>query len=66
LLERKTVKNITGHYAVLDEFPDNSVHIKTGDPIEESKGLQSNNPGFPGFRTSGIMYNGGIKIEIKY
>ena len=47
-------KNIKDPDAILDEFPD-SRNKKTEIYVEESKGLQTNNPGYPGFSSEGFI-----------
>jgi len=59
LLPRSNAKSSTAEHPVLDEFPD-SVDVTTGAPIPESAGLQSNNPGFPGFSSEGWLWAGGL------
>ena len=55
LLRRETRKDPDAANPVFDEYPD-SEHIFTGDFIEESAGFQTNNPGFPGFSSSGVIF----------
>jgi len=44
---------------VTDEFP-KSVDVKSGEVIESSLGLQTNNPGYPGYSNYGFILNLGI------
>lgn len=44
---------------VTDEFP-KSVDVKSGEVIESSLGLQTNNPGYPGYSNYGFILNFGI------
>ena len=46
---------------VIDEFP-SSVDGVSGELIEESIGLQTNNPGFPGYTSSGVVWAGGLSL----
>jgi len=55
LLKRETLKDLDAARPVFDEYPD-SEHIFTGDFIEESAGFQTNNPGFPGFSSNGVIF----------
>ncbi len=45
--------------AVIDEFPE-SVSDYDGSPIPESDGFQSNNPGYPGYRSGGVLVGAGV------
>jgi long-chain fatty acid transport protein len=51
---------------VLDEWPDDSVDVATGEPIAEARGLQTNNPGYPGFASRGLILGGGASISLLY
>lgn len=64
LLSRSHAKDPAAKDPVYDEYPD-STHIFTGDFIPQSAGFQTNNPGFPGFSSSGLIFAvmGYVKIE---
>jgi long-chain fatty acid transport protein len=47
---------------VADEVPDGSV--VNGQPLAGSVGLQTNNPGWPGFGSSGWIVGGGIYLSV--
>jgi long-chain fatty acid transport protein len=47
---------------VADEVPDDSV--LDGAPLAGSQGLQTNNPGFPGFGSQGWLLGGGLYLSI--
>ncbi len=64
LIPRSVTKNLNQKYAVIDEFPD-SVDSKTGEYIEDSRGFQSNNPGYPGFGSSGLIFAGGLNLSFE-
>lgn len=49
---------------VIDEVPDNAVY--NGRPLEGSAGLQTNNPGWPGFSSSGWIFGGGLYLSFNY
>jgi hypothetical protein len=49
---------------VLDEFPDNSIDVRTNQPVAASAGLQTNNPGYPGFTSTGYMLGAGVCLRI--
>jgi long-chain fatty acid transport protein len=52
------------HYPALvaDELPDDSQIA--GQPIAGSQGLQTNNPGWPGFGSSGAVLGGGVYLTV--
>jgi hypothetical protein len=52
------------HYPALvaDELPDNSV--VNGGPVAGSQGLQTNNPGWPGFGSAGVVLGGGLYLTV--
>ncbi len=56
LIPRSTVKDPDAANPVFDEYPDSN-HIFTGDFITESAGFQTNNPGFPGFSSDGVVFS---------
>jgi long-chain fatty acid transport protein len=47
---------------VADEVPDDSV--VNGQPVAGSQGLQTNNPGWPGFGSEGWLGGGGIYLSV--
>jgi len=49
---------------ITDEVPDGSVSSTTGKAVPGSTGLQTNNPGWPGFASQGWVWGGGITIEV--
>ncbi|NRA32308.1 MAG: hypothetical protein HRU17_03105 [Polyangiaceae bacterium] len=51
---------------VFDEFPDGAIDKARGDEYERSDGLQTNNPGWPGFASSGALVGGGLSLAILY
>jgi len=54
------------HYPALvqDEVPDNS--ILNGQPLAGAQGLQTNNPGWPGFGSQGWLLGGGVNLEARW
>lgn len=64
LIPRSVTKNLNQKNAVVDEFPD-SVDSKTGEYIEDSRGFQSNNPGYPGFGSSGLILASGLNLSFE-
>ncbi|MFT3927972.1 MAG: hypothetical protein QM778_35920 [Myxococcales bacterium] len=51
---------------VADEWPDNTVDISTGQIIQEAQGLQTNNPGWPGFSSKGTIVGGTVSVSLLY
>jgi hypothetical protein len=56
--------NVKDDALITDEVPDGSVFSTTGKPVPGSAGLQTNNPGWPGFSSEGWVWGGGITVEI--
>ncbi len=56
-----------GNYPQLvkDEVPDDAVD-SLGDPVPGRAGLQTNNPGFPGFASEGWLVGGSLYVAILY
>jgi len=54
------------HYPALvaDEVPDNS--ILDGRPLAGAQGLQTNNPGWPGFGSQGWLVGGGLNLAVTW
>jgi long-chain fatty acid transport protein len=50
---------------VQDEVPDDSVDV-VGSPVAGAAGLQTNNPGFPGYASSGWILGGGLHVAVEY
>jgi hypothetical protein len=51
---------------VVDEWPDGSVDVSTGQVIAEAAGLQTNNPGWPGFRSKGFITGSVLTLSLLY
>jgi hypothetical protein len=49
---------------VIDEVPDDAVY--NGMPLVGRDGLQTNNPGWPGFRSGGWLFGGGVYLSFNY
>lgn len=60
MLPRTTHKDPAG---VADEFPDSSRGVRDGRTMTEAVGLQTNNPGYPGYTTSGMLLAGAASIS---
>ncbi len=50
---------------VRDEVPDDAIDV-LGQPVPGREGLQTNNPGFPGFASKGFIGGGGVHVAIEY
>jgi len=64
LLKNDVTKDLKRKNPVVDEFPD-SVDAKTGEYIEDSRGFQSNNPGYPGYSSGGLILVMGINLSFE-
>ena len=53
-----------GEEALCDEVPDDTRNPQTGQPYPEAQGLQTGNPGFPGFTSGGWL--GAVGFELRY
>jgi long-chain fatty acid transport protein len=56
--------NRTDANALVDEFPDSTVNNLTHLPDPRAAGLQTNNPGYPGFDSHGYMLGAGFSLRI--
>ena len=73
LLSRETTKlapppapdgvNRTPHL-VTDEVPDDAV--VGGQPLPGREGLQTNNPGWPGYSSEGWLFGGALTVSVRY
>lgn len=56
------------HYPqlVIDEVPDDAVDGLLGDPIPNREGLQTNNPGWPGFSSAGWLFGASLNLTVLY
>lgn len=64
LLERDTSKRSDARNSVRDEFPDDAYNRITQQPIPEAEGFQTNNPGWPGWTSSGWILGAGVNLKI--
>ncbi len=72
LLRRETHKEERDPYPVCgpgerglcDEVPDDTLDPRTGQPYPQAQGLQTGNPGFPGFVSGGWI--GALGMEVRY
>jgi hypothetical protein len=49
---------------IVDELPDDARFESTRDPVPGAAGVQTNNPGYPGFRSAGYLWSGFFFLEI--
>jgi long-chain fatty acid transport protein len=49
---------------IVDELPDGSVFGTTHAPVPGSQGLQTNNPGWPGFASEGWFWGGAVTLAV--
>jgi len=49
---------------IVDELPDDAAFDSTRDPVPGAAGLQTNNPGYPGYRSAGFLWAGVVTLEI--
>jgi long-chain fatty acid transport protein len=63
-LPRQVSKDPYAAHPVVDELPDNAVDLRTGLPAAGAAGLQTNNPGYPGWKSSGYMVGAGATFRI--
>jgi long-chain fatty acid transport protein len=47
-----------------DQLPDGSTFGATGQPVPGSQGLQTNNPGWPGFSSGGWLWGGAFTLSV--
>ena len=64
LLPRATSKRDEAAFPVRDEFPDEAYDIFTGKSFDEAAGLQTNNPGWPGWKSSGWLLGAGVSLKV--
>ncbi len=64
LLPREVTKDPNAAHPVLDEYPDTATDSKTGLPDPAAAGLQTNNPGYPGWKSTGYMVGVGATFRI--
>lgn len=65
LIERSVTKSPRATNPIIDEFP-SSIDGRTGVPIPQSAGLQTNNPGYPGFSSEGWIFGAGVSVTARF
>lgn len=66
LVHRTVRKDPGAANPVVDELPDDALDRETNAGMEGATGLQTNNPGYPGYSSGGWMLNGGVSLKIEY
>ncbi len=51
---------------LVDEVPDGMTDYETGEEIPGSDGLQTNNPGFPGYTVGGVLLNMAVMVGMEF
>lgn len=64
LLKTSVTKSPNAAHPVIDEVPDNATDIVNNQPLPGAKGLQTNNPGYPGWSAQGWMLGGGVALRL--
>lgn len=59
-------RDLSGVDGVRDEVPDDSVGGIPRGPVAGAAGLQTNNPGYPGFASAGVLVGGGVSFNLTY
>ena len=49
---------------LVDELPDGALFDSTRDPVPGAAGLQTNSPGYPGYRSAGYLWTGLVTLEV--
>lgn len=55
-----------GYSELCDEVPEDAVDPDTGEPYAEGRGLQTGNPGFPGFSSGGVLAQIGVEVSWEF
>lgn len=63
-LPREVTKDPNAAHPVLDEYPDGAKDPLTNQPLPGTAGLQTNNPGYPGWKSTGYMLGAGATFRI--
>ena len=63
-LPREVTKDPNAAHPVVDEFPDDAKNPVTGLPPTDAAGFQTNNPGYPGWKSAGYMLGVGATFRI--
>lgn len=63
-IPRDASKRADASTPVVDEFPDTAINVRDNQPAAGTTGLQTNNPGYPGFSSRGYMVGAGVSLRI--
>ena len=63
MFPRSVTKQASAAHQVVDELPDGAVDRVTGSPLAAAAGLQTNNPGYPGYTSYGTLL--GVAMVLK-
>jgi long-chain fatty acid transport protein len=63
LVPRSVTKSGAAAHPVIDEVPDGAVDVEHGRPLPGAAGLQTNNPGYPGFSSSGTLLGAALVLK---
>ena len=63
-IPRSVSKDPNAAHPVIDEYPDSAIDLRTQLPATDTAGLQTNNPGYPGFDSHGFLLGAGICLRI--
>ena len=66
LVERHQWKSMNAKSAIIDEFPTSRYEGTEDSIIPESRRLQTNNPGFPGYSSEGFIGSAGLGLTYKF
>jgi long-chain fatty acid transport protein len=61
---RSVTKRSDAAHPVVDEVPDGAIDRLHALPLPGAAGLQTNNPGFPGYSSTGGIFGGGIVLRL--
>jgi hypothetical protein len=56
--------NTKDNALIVDELPNDAINSSTGQAVPGAAGLQTNNPGWPGFSSEGWVYGGMVTLGI--
>lgn len=64
MFPRSVTKQASAAHPVIDEVPDNAVDRVTGLPLAGAAGLQTNNPGYPGYTSYGTLLGAAMVLKV--
>lgn len=64
--QRVQKQDTSGADGVRDEVPDDAVGGTPRGLIADRAGLQTNNPGYPGYTSQGVLFGGGASFSLAY